>query len=139
MGLLTKEQLLERRERTIKKVPLPWLDKKEGDDSHVLIQSLKAIEISRWRKSLLDKDGNPDPKQIERQRERLIVMALVDESGTRILDVGDLEALNQQGNSVIDAIFKAIEEQNGTKFDLPNVEDTAGNSKQTAENSQPAE
>ena len=139
MGLLTKEQLLERRERTIKKVPLPWLDKQEGDDSHVLIQSLKAIEISRWRKSLLDKDGNPDPKQIERQRERLIVMALVDESGTRILDVGDLEALNQQGNSVIDAIFKAIEEQNGTKFDLPNVEDTAGNSKQTAENSQPAE
>lgn len=139
MGLLTKEQLLERRERAIKKVPLPWLDKKDSDDNHVLIQSLKAIEISRWRKSLLDKDGKPDPKQIERQRERLIVMALVDESGTRILDAGDLEALNQMDNSVIDAIFSSIEEMNGAKFDLPSTEETAGNSKRTAENTPPAE
>lgn len=139
MGLLSKDQLLQRRERSIRKVPLPWLDEKPGDDSHVFIQSLKAVEISRWRRSLLDKSGNPDPKKIEGQRERLIVMAVVDDQGTRQLENNDLDALNRLDNCVIDAIYSAIEEQNGTSFDLPSVEETAGNSKPAAENSQPTE
>lgn len=139
MGLLTREQLTERRERQLRKVALPWLDETEDDDSHVFIRTLRAIEISRWRRTLLDKNGNPDPKQIEKQRERLIVMSVVDEKGNQILKNEDMEALNRQNNNVIDAIFTAIEEHNGTSFDLPALEETAGNSKSAAENSQPTE
>lgn len=135
MKCLTKDEILARRKRTLKPVELPWV----AEDSGIYVQTLRAIEVSRWRKTLLDKDGNPDPKKLEQQRERLVVIAAVDENGTRMFTNEDLEALNNSENGLVDAIYNSAEEHNGQKFDLPKVEDTAGNSNSTTDDSQPTD
>lgn len=135
MGLLSKEQILQRRERTFKKVELPWVD----EEGYIYVQTLRAIEVSRWRKSLLDKNGNPDPKKMEQQRERLVMIAAVDDKGNRLFDSSDLEALNLAENGLVDAIYAAAEEHNGQSFDLPKVEETAGNLNSMTDDSQPTD
>ena len=107
MSFLTKELLLSKRERKIKKVLLPEL----GHDEFIFVRSLKSAEITGWQASMLNpKTGEPSIKLQKQSRERLVMLAACDDSGNPIFGREDLEALNSLENSIIGRIAVAIQE-----------------------------
>ena len=125
MSFLTKELLLSKRERKIKKVMLPEM----GTDEYIFIRSLKSAEITGWQASMLNpKTGEPSIKLQKQSRERLVMLAACDESGNPIFGREDLEALNGLENSIIGRLTIAIQELCGIgDDDLENSEDQVKN------------
>lgn len=128
MSLLTKEQLLAKRERKYREVDIPELG------GHVRIRSLKSKEITTWQTSMMDKHGNPDVKRIKESRERLVMLSVVDDSGNLVFGRDDLESLNNLENSIIDRIAVAAHDLNG--IDETDYEAALGNSSGTQEDTQ---
>lgn len=130
--LLTKEQLLAKRERTYKNVPIPELG------GEVRIRSLKSSEITGWQASLLDpKTGEPCIKRQKQARERMVALSLVDGHGNMLCNSDDLATLNGLENSIIARIAIAAGELNG--IDNEDFEELVGNSEGTPADTQPTE
>lgn len=126
LSLLTKEQLLAKRERRYVEVPIPELG------GSVQIRSLKSAEITGWQASLLDpKTGEPCIKRQKQSRERLVALSVVDENKCLLFGKDDLEKLNGLENSIIGRIAVAAQELNG--IDNEDYEETLGNSEGTPE------
>ena len=132
MSLLTKEQLLAKRERVFKEIPIPELG------SSVRIRALKSAEITGWQASLLDpKTGEPSIKLQKQARERLVAISVVNENGTLLFGKDDLEALNNLENSIVGRIAAAATELNG--IDNEDFEELVGNSAGTPADTQSSE
>lgn len=135
--LLTKEQLLAKRERRFREVQIPELE------GAVRIRSLKSAEITAWQASLLDpKTGKPCIKRQKTGRERLVAISVVDEYGNPMLGKDDLETLNGLDNSVIGRIAAAATDFNGIEDDEDGedaLDDAVGNSKGTSDDSSPTD
>ena len=132
MSLLTREQLLAKRDRVIRDVHIPEL----GGD--VKIRALKSAEITGWHASLLDpKNGEPSIKLQKQASERLVAISVVNENGTLLFGKDDLEALNNLENSIVGRIAAAATELNG--IDNEDFEELVGNSAGTPADTQPTE
>lgn len=124
LSLLTKEQILAKRERRYKDVPIPELG------GSIRIRSLKAAEISAWQASMLDpKTGEPCVKRQKQGRERLVAISAVNDNGTLMFSKDDLESLNQIENSIVGRI--AVESQKFSGIDQDDYEEILGNSEGT--------
>lgn len=124
LSLLTKEQILAKRDRATRYVELPEIG------GSVKIRALKSAELSGWQASLLDpRTGEPCIKRQKQARERLVAISVIDENGNLIFGKDDLESLNRLENSVIGRIATAAKEING--IDNEDYEEAVGNSEGT--------
>lgn len=107
MAFLTREELLRKRPRRTKIVPLPEL----GGD--VTIKALTEGERSRYEASFIDKEGKPRMSTIEAARRKLIVACAVDQQGNAIFTESDLAALAEQDSAAMSRIYNEARDLSG--------------------------
>ncbi|WP_265560939.1 phage tail assembly chaperone [Streptomyces hygroscopicus] len=118
--MLSRDQILNASDLTIREVPVPeW-----GGTVH--LKALTGRERDAWEASnriLRGSDWIPQPVGA---RARLLVRAIVDETGQRIFEDKDAAALGEKSGSVIDRLFDIAAELSGVQDSA--VEEAAGNS-----------
>ncbi len=127
MPCLTREQFLEgsKKPRT-KKVFLPEL----GEDFYVLARALSAGERSAFEASLIDRSGEIIPGKARDFRQRLVVLATVDDALNPLFKEGkDIQELFGSDSGILSRVADAIQDMSGMDKDRNRkmVEDLAGN------------
>lgn len=79
----------------------------------VFARGLRATERDAWEVALFVGDGDERRVDKDNLRARLCVLCMVDESGERIFEDGDAEALGKKSAAVLDRIFDVAQRLSG--------------------------
>lgn len=79
----------------------------EIDGKTYRLQSLNEREKSEYDSRVIDKSGHIDQKSAAKQKRHLLILALVDENGTRLLTNADLPALEELDGGLTGALYDA--------------------------------
>jgi hypothetical protein len=104
--MLTREQFLSRKPRTIEKVEIPELS------DHVFVRSLTGAERDAWEDAnLIRKHGEGKRRlelsfdvRVQNSKAHLVCISLCDESGNRTLQDGDVAAVGDQPAIIVNRI-----------------------------------
>lgn len=112
--MLTKEQILASDDLKPVKVEVPeW-------GGEVFIRNMTAAERDHFESSVIQ--GNK--QNMKNLRSRLVVLCAVDESGKRIFNDSDADALGKKSAAAVDRLFTAASKHNG--FSSKDIEELEG-------------
>jgi len=105
--MLTKEQILQKRELKTKVIKVPeW-------GGEVIIRELTGAERDQLEMESIDiKNGVVTPNY-KNQRARIIQKVLVDEKGKSLFKRNEIEALGETSAAGLETIYKAVQKMNG--------------------------
>lgn len=98
-----------------------------GKDGYVFVKALTARERDRWEASLYETKGRGTNVEIVSKRDdmraRLAAITICDETGQKMFEVADIDALSQKSAKPIDRIFAVAQRLSGiTKEDVEELE-----------------
>lgn len=120
--LLDRQQMfrLARQPRRTERVSIPeW-------GGAVLVQQMTALERGRYEAYFRSKSGEAHLDRLARARHKLIVMTVVDESGTRLFTDDDMPAMDCWPASVAERLSQAAQQLSGVSDE--DLGELAGNS-----------
>ena len=91
----------------------------------VTIRSMTGTERDDFEQSIFDANDKSKKKNMKNIRARLCALTMVDESGNRLFDVSDIEALGKKSSKALDRVFAVAQKLNG--LSPTDVEEMAGN------------
>lgn len=127
---LSREALLAKTPRRYDVVALPIRGGK------VRIQSLTERERAKFERDNQGKDGKTSGKSLETVRRRLMILAVVDGQGNRLLLDEDLPVLAEWDSADVNAVCDAVSAHCG--FTDEDLESIAKNSEATAADASPS-
>jgi hypothetical protein len=104
--MLSREQFLSRKPRTVEKVELPELN------DHVFVRSLSASERDAWEDANLVRERGKGKHRneiafdvrVQNSKAHLVCISMCDEAGYRILQDTDVDAIAEQSSSIVNRI-----------------------------------
>ena len=97
------------------------------------MKGMSAADRSRFEKEFQTSSGQSSKRKLSQIRERLVIACVCNEEGSPILTVKDVEALGKQSIQIIERIVNVAQKLCGMSSE--DVEQLAGNSEETAEDS----
>lgn len=97
------------------------------------MKGMSAADRSRFEKEFQTSSGQSSKRKLSQIRERLVIACVCNEEGAPILTVKDVEALGKQSIQIIERIVNVAQKLCGMSSE--DVEQLAGNSEETAEDS----
>lgn len=125
--MLTREQFLSRKPRTIERVELPELK------DHVFVRSLSGTERDAWENANLVRNRGTGKRRnevsfdirVENSKSHLICISMCDESGNRLLQDDDIVAIGEQPSIILNRIADVCMRISG--ISQQDLEDTVKN------------
>ena len=109
------------------KVMLPEL----GEEAYLVVRALSAGERALFEASLIDPKGDPNPAKFKTFRERLLILATVDEAtDAPVFKSGaDIQELATRDSGLVGRLSDAIQDLSGMDKDQnrKRIEDLSGN------------
>ena len=124
---LTREQILKPVEIPKQEIYIPEIG------GTVWVKGMSAADRSRFEKEFQTSSGQSSKRKLSQIRERLVIACVCNEEGSPILTVKDVEALGKQSIQIIERIVNVAQKLCGMSSE--DVEQLAGNSEETAEDS----
>ena len=124
---LTREQILKPVEIPKQEIYIPEIG------GTVWVKGMSAADRSRFEKEFQTSSGQSSKRKLSQIRERLVIACVCNEEGGPILTVKDVEALGKQSIQIIERIVNVAQKLCGMSSE--DVEQLAGNSEETAEDS----
>lgn len=98
MGMLTREEILQKQDLKTRKVDIPeW-------DGHVFIRPMTSTERDNWESKVLSENGKTPPQL----RATLASQLVCDETGKQLFSEEDIEALGKKSAAAINKIFEEV-------------------------------
>lgn len=105
----TKEQILSAKDSPLERADVPeW-----GEGAQVFVRTMSGAERDAWEVEQFDINGKDVTVNRRNLRARLLVKCVVDESGKRIFEDGEADALGSRSSRVIDRIYAVAQRLNG--------------------------
>lgn len=98
----------------------------ETIDGPVVVQELTAKERDAFERSCVKPDGKKTKDDMTNLRAKLLILAVRDDNGDRLLQDGDLESVGRLPASVVQPLFEAAARLSGISNE--DVEELVGNS-----------
>lgn len=121
MPALTREQFLKPAAVPVEEVKLPEL----GDDVYVNVHGMTAKERNAFESQFQTSSGKPNKSRMQEVRQRLVAACCRDESGARLFEPSDVDAIGEQSAAVVERIVNVAMRLCGMK-DV-DIEELAGN------------
>lgn len=110
-----RDQILAAQDTNKEAVAVPeW-----GLETGLFIKTLSAKDRDGWETSLVSIDPNGKARRVNmaNMRARLVVRCLVDETGKRVFDDNDAEALGEKSAAVVARLFDTAQRVNALSAD----------------------
>lgn len=96
--LLSRADLLQKRERRTQRVEIPELG------GFVIVRSMSALERGKFESYFQTRSGGTAPERLAKAREMLVVSTCVDEQGNKLFTPEDVQALGEQDVAILERI-----------------------------------
>ena len=106
-GLLGKDAILAADDIRTERVPIPeW-------GGEVMVRGLTGRQRDQWEAGMQVRRGKRFEPDMRDFRARLVILCVVDETGTLVFHEGDIDALSNKSGSALDKIYDAAARLSG--------------------------